>query len=86
LDKLWSWFYNKLCQASEVLGDSCEHELVLGIARTPKTEAPSRRMRFKCANLISMRLRSWRDGSKAAVPATDRPTREKEEVVKWAAA
>jgi hypothetical protein len=30
--------------------------------------------RFKCANLISMRFRSWRDRSKAAVPASDRAT------------
>jgi hypothetical protein len=31
-------------------------------------------MRFKCANLISMRLRSCRDCSKASVPTRDRAT------------
>ena len=35
---------------------------------------PSRRMRFKWANLISMPLRSCRDRSKASVAATDRAT------------
>ena len=35
---------------------------------------PSRRMRLRCANLISMRLRSCRERSKASGPACDRAT------------
>src|SRR5437763_6289636 len=43
--------------------------------RGPRSRSrPSLRMRFKCANRISIFLRSHRDSSKASVPANDRAT------------
>ena len=43
--------------------------------RGPRSRSrPSLRMRFKCANRISIFLRSRRDCSKASVPANDRAT------------
>jgi hypothetical protein len=38
-------------------------------------------MRFKCANLISIFLRSCRDRSKSLVPANDRATSHQAEIV-----
>src|ERR1700731_3168556 len=43
--------------------------------RGPRSRSrPSFRMRFKCANLISIFLRACRDRSKPSVPANDRGT------------
>ena len=46
-----------------------------GHPRGPRSRSrPSFRMRFRCANLISIFLRSCRDRSKLSVPANDRAT------------
>jgi hypothetical protein len=35
----WRWFSNKLCEAAEVPGNGCQHELLLCAAWTAKAEA-----------------------------------------------
>ena len=55
-DQQWRWFSNKLCEAPEVLGNGCEHELVLCPARTPKPEAaePQNALQMRKPHLNSL--------------------------------
>src|ERR1051325_698062 len=61
-------------EPSQVLSDSGQNKLILAPRGPGSRSQPSFRMRFKCANLISIFLRSCRDRSKPSVPANDRAT------------
>src|SRR6195256_6233530 len=56
------------------LGDGGQNKLVLGVSWPRSRSRLSLRMRFRCANRISIFFRSRRDCSKPSVPANDRAT------------
>jgi hypothetical protein len=68
------WPCDEFGETPQVLGNSRESKLVLCAARASSRRRPSRRVRFRCANRISMRLRSRCDCSNASVPTSDRAT------------
>jgi hypothetical protein len=66
---------NQRCELSQVLSDGGQNKFILGASRAAQSKSTeSLRMRFRCANRISIFLRSRRDCSKPSVPANDRAT------------
>jgi hypothetical protein len=61
LGRHWGGRRDQLCQSSEVLGGGGEKELVVSAVRASQPEPVQAQMRFRCANSISIFLRSRRD-------------------------
>jgi hypothetical protein len=70
------WSRNQRREAPQILSDGSQNQLVLGAPWTTKPKPTKPEMRFKCANRISIFLRSRRDCSKPSVPIDGRPVDE----------